>query len=240
MPKHPEPADPALRRLRALADLDAAALAVLEAAIARSRCLAPHQEILAERERIAGATLLLEGWAIRTRMLPDGRRQILNILLPGDLIGHCHQDAPVASSTVLTLTRARVCPAPDRLVPPTLEQAYRMSVALDEAHDLRQITRLGRMTAHERMLDLFLELYDRLALAGLAQHGSFAMAATQEVLADLLGLTAVHVNRVIQQMRRLGEIDWSRGRLELHDLAAQRDLLGWQPVYVSARWPRRD
>lgn len=234
------PADSALRRLRALGDLDAAAIAAIEAASARSRCLAPHEEILSERERISGATLLLEGWAMQVRVLADGRRQILDFLLPGDLIGHCHQEAPVASSTVITLTRVRICPAPDPMVSPTLDHAYRMSLALDEAHYLRQITRLGRMNAHERTLDLFLELYDRLALAGLATDGSFAMPATQEVLADLLGLTSVHINRVIQQMRKLGEIDWSRGHLKLHDLAAQRDQLGWHPVHVSSRWPRRD
>ena len=74
-----------------------------------------------------------------------------------------------------------------------------------------QITRLGRRTAYERFGNLLLELYHRLHVVGLARDGRFALPLTQEMLADALGLSVVHVNRTVQQMRRDGLLELRAG-----------------------------
>lgn len=224
---------PAVRRLDALVPLDAAAEAALADATERARTVQQRRELLSEGAEIAETLLVLDGWAARVRHLPDGRRQIMNFVLPGDLVGLCDQDRPVASSTVMALTPMLVCAAPPRGTSRTLDRAYAMSRALEEAHLLAQITRLGRLSAHERIGDLCLELNERLEMAGLAHGGRFAIPLTQEVLADALGLTPVHVNRMLQQARRARELSWTGRELVLHDPSALREQVGRPPVRVT-------
>jgi len=205
-----DPAAPAMRRLFALNPaLDEAAVAALRVAMTRTRTVRPHRELMTEGRDIVEMLLVLDGWAARVRQLADGRRQIMNFILPGDLIGLCDYDYPVASSTIVAITAVTVCAAPDRSVSPSLERAYAISRATDEAHLMAQITRLGRLNAHERIADLLLELLERLSVVGLAAGGCFQMPLTQEVVADALGLTSVHVNRMLQLARRAGELVWS-------------------------------
>jgi CRP-like cAMP-binding protein len=99
------------------------------------------------------------------------------------------------------------------------------------------VTRLGRLNAQERIGDLLLELNERLALAGLADPQGFAMPLTQEMLADALGLTPVHVNRMLQLARREGDIEWRPGRVTLTDVAALAQKVGRAPVRVSTSLP---
>jgi CRP-like cAMP-binding protein len=233
------PWHPVLRRFAALALLDGAAEEALSAALQKSRTMPPRHELLIEGQEIGEPLILVDGWAARTRMLEDGRRQIMNFTLPGDMIGLCDQVDPIASSTMIALTRITVCPAPDSRLSPALRAAYAMSRALEEGHLLGQITRLGRLSAHERIEDLFLELLERLDLAGLAEGGGFAIPLTQEQLADAVGLTPVHVNRMLQQARQAGALTWRAGILTLRDPRAVRRKVGRRKIRVSAPWPIR-
>lgn len=202
---------PGLCRLATLTALDAPARAALDAAIEHARPVRAHAELLREGRAVGGARLMVAGWAARVRVLPDGRRQLLSFVLPGDLIGHCQHAHPLASSSIVALTPALVAAAPDADALPALAEAYALSRALDEAHLLAHITRLGRMNAQDRIIDLLLELHERLSLAGMTSGDSFELPLTQELLADTLGLTAVHINRMIQQLRRGNSLEW-RGR----------------------------
>jgi CRP-like cAMP-binding protein len=229
---------PAVHRLEALAPLDRRAIDALEAAMQRPRAIRPRCDLLTEGAEIGEPLLVLDGWAARVRQLADGRRQILNFILPGDLVGLYDQDRPVASSTVMAFTPVLICEAPGRGTSLALDRAYAMSRALDETHLLAQITRLGRFNAHERIADLLLELLERLELAGLASNGRYSLPLTQEVLADALGLTPVHINRMLQQSRRAGELSWSGRDLILRDPEALREQIGRQPVRVAAALDR--
>jgi CRP-like cAMP-binding protein len=194
----------------------------------------PRREIIAEGSEIAETKLIVSGWAARVRHLPDGRRQFLSMILPGDLIGHCRQPNPLAVSTVITITRVALCAAPSAAELPTLARAYAMSGALEEAYLLSHITRVGRLHAQERIADLMLELLERLQLAGLAPDGSFDFPMTQEVVSDALGLTSVHVNRMVQAMRREGDIIWKSGRLKIANPARLARSTGRAATRVSA------
>jgi CRP-like cAMP-binding protein len=222
---------PAVRRLAALAQLGAQDIAVLEDAIGRSRWVPARRELITEGRPIPGPLLIVDGWAARVRILPDGRRQFLTFLLPGDLIGMCHQPRPLAVSTVITLNDVTACPAP--LGVSAIDAAYRMSQALDEAHLLSQIIRLGRLNAEERIGDLLLEFNERLTLAGLSIDDSFSVVLTQEMLADALGLTSVHVNRMLQSMRRAGDVVWKGGHVRLPDVARLARRIGRVPMRVT-------
>jgi CRP-like cAMP-binding protein len=230
---------PAIVRLSALAPLDGQDRALLRHAIGRARRFPIRQELISERHPIPGILLIVSGWAARVRILPDGRRQFLSFLLPGDLIGLCYHHDPLAVSTVSALTEVTACTLPDK-TSPRLAEALRVSYAREEAYLLAQITRLGRLSAEERIGDLLLEFDERLGLAGLTRGNSFEVPLTQEMLADAVGLTSVHVNRMLQQLRRSGELEWKGSQVTLTDPAQFALRLGRNPVQVSACHAERD
>lgn len=228
------PSHPVIARLSRLSRLDAPALDALSLSVMRPRLVQPRRELLSEGEEIREQLLILDGWAARVRQLADGRRQIIHLLLPGDFVGLCSHDRPLAASTVVALTSVEVCVAPEPSCSPALARAVALSRAHEEAYLLAQITRLGRLNAYERIGDLLLELLERLEAAGRAAHGRFVLPLTQEVLADTLGLTSVHVDRTIQTMRRDGEIIWKGRSLVIANPAALGRQVGRAPVRVTA------
>lgn len=224
----------AVTRLNALSPLDGQALAALRAAVDRPRQFRAKREMMVEGQEITETLLILNGWAARQRILEDGRRQIINFLLPGDLIGSCDYDRPVASSSVIALTEVEACAAPDPGVSPALAVVYALSRALGEAYLAAHITRLGRMNAQDRISDLLLELLERLELAGIASNGRITMPLTQEVLADAVGLTSVHVNRTLQALRKESAIDLKGRELVLPNPDALRRSVGRVAMRVTA------
>lgn len=216
------PMPAAITRLAALAPLDDMDLAALHKAAAHVRRIPVRRELIGQGQPIAGASLLLSGWACRVNTLSDGRRQIISLILPGDVIGACRHRNPVATSTILALTEVSTMPAPAPRADQSgtgLAEAYALSSAWHEAYLLRNITRLGRLSAYERTADLLLEMHERLSLAGLARGNAFPMPLTQQVLADALGLTTVHVNRTLQTLRQDGSVTIGSGTVQLHDPA---------------------
>ena len=183
---------------------------------------------------------IMSGWAASTRQLADGRRQLLHIHLPGDILGLHPRPSPVALTSVVAMTSLSVVDAAD-FAPvwrdpqryPALSAALDMIAAEEEHYLLGHIARLGRQSAYERMAHLFCELEYRLQTRGLSTGATFAMPMTQELLADALGLSVVHVNRTLQQMRREGRIELGRGRLCLLDLPGLREAGEFRPPRVS-------
>lgn len=207
----------AIRRLTALTPLADTDRALLETAADRAPTYPVRHTFQTIGRPVAEPLLLLQGWAARVRILPDGRRQFMSFYLPGDVIGSAHHARPIASATVVAITECVACPAPAAPAASGLAQAYAVGEALDEAYLLGHVVQLGRLNAQERIGDFLLEIYERLSLAGLTVGGSFEMPLTQEMLADALGLTPVHVNRMIQQARRDGDLMWKSGRVLLRD-----------------------
>lgn len=227
-------AQPAITRLSALSPLDPAAVHMLERAIASATTVRAGSELLSEGRPISAASLIVEGWAARLRMLADGRRQFLSFLLPGDLIGMCQHERPLAASTVVAITPVKTCRAPGARMSDALAETYAVSRAHEEAYLLAQIARIGRLTALESLGDLLLELLERLSLAGLARNGTFELPLTQEMVADVLGLTSVHVNRMVQLARRQGWLEWRTRRVTIHDPAMVALQVNHMPVRVQA------
>jgi CRP-like cAMP-binding protein len=226
-----------LTRLSRLGAPSPEAQSILAAAIARANVVRIRREIVGEGDSLGRPRAIVSGWAARVRLLQDGRRQFVSLLIPGDLVGLGGQPDPIASSTVIAITEVAIAPLPDAAAAPGLAAAYAVSAALEKAYLMSQVTRLGRLNAQERIADLLLELSERLTLAGLADIRGFATPLTQEMLADVLGLTPVHVNRMLQMARREGDIEWRPGRVTLVDPEALARKIGRTPVRVSATLP---
>jgi CRP-like cAMP-binding protein len=207
----------ALQRLTALAPLNDRDRELLRSATATSYVVPARREILTEGHVIRRASILLDGWAYRARTLRDGRRQILHFLLPGDLIGMCQHHNPTALTTIVALTDVTLCAAPSSEDGEGLAETYALSRYTEEEYLLHQIIRLGRLSAYERILDWILETGDRLALAGLSANDRFSLPVTQETMADMLGLTSVHVNRMLQSMWRDGLLRVQGGMVTILD-----------------------
>ncbi|MFZ3485503.1 Crp/Fnr family transcriptional regulator [Sphingomonas sp. 3-13AW] len=221
--------DHARVRLASIARIAPEGLQMLDEAAMRARVVAPHRDIVYEGERIQQPLLMLSGWACRTRTLMDGRRQVLSLVLPGDLLGYSAHHQQTALASVTAITGSVVCPAPTFAAGDDclgLVAAYAASNVLDESYLLAQITRLGRMNALERISDWMLEIHERLCLADIISGNSFQLPVTQELMADALGLTSVHVNRTLQAMRREGLLDLRGGTATLLDPSRMRAMVG--------------
>jgi CRP-like cAMP-binding protein len=202
----------------------------------RASSYTARREVLRQGATLAEATILTRGWAAQVRDFPDGRRQILHLLLPGDMISIGQEPGGYAPSTTLTLTDARIAPAPKaESYDSGLGQAYALSASIERSCLLRQNARIGRLDAFERLADLFLELAERLRHAALTASDSFELPLTQETLADCLGLTPVHLNRTLQHMRREGMIEDRQRIITLMDADRLRSIVDYRPLTATGQ-----
>ncbi len=161
------------------------------------------------------------GWAFRYKTLPDGRRQILNFLLPGDLIGLQAAMFDAALHGIEALTDVELCVLPRRKVwalfgkKPALAFDVTWLGSREESLVDENLTSVGRRTALERIAALIVKLYKRAAALGLVTDGTFAFPLTQHHIADALGLSLVHTNKTLARLRKLGMFTQGNGSLKL-------------------------
>lgn len=242
-PEHPDQAQLVVRRLSQYADLGPEEVELLLSLSEEPERLTAGTELIAESERLERPRLMLAGWACRQRYLSDGRRQIFDFILPGDIYGLCMRPQAIALCNAVTLTRGTISNASalgDAVLSrpemyPGLTSAVLMSASTDEAYMLNQMVRIGRQTAYERVAHLILELHHRLSVVGLATEEQMPLPLTQEVIADSLGLSIVHLNRTLQQLKRDGLVEVKGGSARLLDLPKLRSLADFRAPHVSAR-----
>ncbi|HEY6579325.1 MAG TPA: Crp/Fnr family transcriptional regulator [Rhizomicrobium sp.] len=216
-------ADLLVKRLSHLAELSPKDQSVIESLAQHTEELAAGTELIREGEALDSPRLLMAGWACRFRTLPDGRRQIFEFILPGDIYGLCLRPQAIALTTSLALTPvviANAAPLGSAITTeseshPGLTQACYATASLDEAYLLNQLMRVGRQTAYERTAHFILEIHERLGIVGLAGETTVAIPLTQEIMADALGLSVVHLNRTLQQLRRNQLIEFKGGLVKL-------------------------
>jgi len=211
-------AELASRFLSQLLDLDPDQVAMLVGKLEHTRVRGPKGSSFSPLG--AAVCLILEGWLVRSVMLPDGRRQILDFLVPGDIVGVLPAKRTPSARQMINLTAARVATISVHQLESLQRQSSRLAFALMEAvartgdRLADQVLRLGRLGAYERTAHLLLELLVRLQRAGLATKVHYPLPVTQEELADALGLSSVHLNRVVRAMTR-------EGLVEIHGRAAR-------------------
>jgi CRP-like cAMP-binding protein len=178
-------------------------------------------EIIRAGEESLELYTLYSGWAFRFKNLPDGRRQILNFLLPGDLLGLQAAMFDAAQHGIEALTDVELCLLPRQKIWHLFGQMPELAFdvtwlgARGESHVDENLLSAGRRTAAERIAALIIILYKRAdALALVADH-TFAFPLTQQHIADALGLSLVHTNKTLARLRRLGMYTQTNGSLTL-------------------------
>lgn len=192
------------------------------------------RELVHEGEPGHIAHIIHVGWACSFKNLPDGGRQIIAFPVPGDCVGLRSMllrtsDHSFAALTDATVSRVDAASVKEIFTEyPRLGAAILWATSRDEAMVVEHLVSVGRRSALGRMAHFFLELNDRLQLVGLASGASFACPLSQNVLADALGLSAIHVNRVLRQLRERGLMTFRDRRVTIHDAPALKALGGYE------------
>lgn len=197
-----------------------------------------RHDIYSEGDRPGSLTLILKGWACRDKILENGQRQIIAFFLPGDLCEPFGVLPPFMNHSITALTPvtyARLRPEELRVMAQensSIEQAlwWDALAAMELQHE--HVVSLGRRQAVERLGHLFCELHMRLSIVVLADKEGFFLPVTQQELGDALGLSAVHVNRSLRELRSLGFVNLRHRRLDLLDLNALKEFSLFDPAYL--------
>ena len=204
----------------------------------RPKQVPENSDIVRDGDAPSESCLLVEGFLCRYKMLPDGGRQILAIHTPGDIPDLQSLQLKVMDHSLGTLTPCRVAFVAHKdlheitLRYPGITALFWRDTLIDAAIFREWLTGVGRRTAHQRIAHLICEIHVRLKVVGLADNGGFNLPITQAELADSLGLSTVHVNRVLQDLRRDGLIE-SRGKyLAVNDWRALEAAGGFDPRYL--------
>jgi len=216
-------------------------IALINSLPKRTEMFSNGGEVVAEDSRPGESCMILKGFAARSHYSRDGSRQISALHVPGDFvdlhayllrvmdhgvvaIGPC-EVAYVSYDSIRRVTEES----------PHLGRLLWLSTVIDGAIQRAWVTCLGRRTAEQRMAHLLCELYLRLEAAGIATGNSFHLPLTQSQLADLLGLSVVHVNKKLQKLRLSGLVDWRGGIVVIRDFADLARLAEFDPTYLSLR-----
>ena len=234
---------PLARKLGAFVALSEADLHTLAEMQSRPRSFAAGRDMVQQREPRQHAYILTSGWASSYKLLPAGTRQIVDFQIPGDFLGlrsllvraADHMIEPVTRVEASEVSFADLVDCFNRT--PRLATAILWAVSRDEAMVVEHLVGIGRRNAHERTAHFFLELDARLSLVGLASPQGYDCPLSQYQLADALGLTAIHINRVLREFRRTGLMTFRKGKVVFLDRPGLLALAGFDIAYLDHEGP---
>lgn len=229
-----------LNAIHPITDADRAALADLPL---REKKIAKNTDVVKEGDAPRECCLLIEGFLCRDKILGEGQRQIFSFHIPGDIPDLQSLNLEIADDSLGALTACTVGFIPRASLTALLAERPNVAAAfwrdtLIEAAVLRAwLAGVGRRSAHQRISHLVCELYVRLEAVGLTDGSMFQLPVNQSQLADALGLSAVHVNRVLQDLRGSGVIK-TRGRfVRIEDWERLQAAGDFDPNYLHLRGP---
>lgn len=228
---------PLIQKLELFGPLPPGDRILLDEVVSQPRRVAAHRDLIREGERPSDVHLVIEGLACRYNLLADGRRSVSAYLVPGDfcnphvfILGAMdHGIATVSPCTIVDIPRGRILEMTER---PAIARALWWATLVDEATLRAWLVNMGRRDAEGRIAHLFCELHLRLKHVGLVDNGEFALPVTQSDLADTVGLSAVHVNRLLMSLRSQGFVSFKGGRIVIADLDRLSALAGFNPNYL--------
>jgi CRP-like cAMP-binding protein len=234
---------PFARKLAAFVKLSDVDLTVMSDLYRRRRRFAVGVDMIHQGQRGQSAFVLASGWACSYKILPSGSRQIVDIQIPGDFLGLRSILFRTADHNVepITLVHASEVKQRDLLTAfgqtPRLATAVLWAASRDEAMVVEHLVGIGRRSAVERMAHFLLELGARLRLVGLGDRKGYFCPLSQYLLGDTLGLSAIHVNRVLRELREEGMVTFQKGRVVFNDYDALVDLAGFDRAYLDHEGP---
>src|SRR3954451_14649081 len=184
-------------------------------------------------------TLVLDGFLYSHKTVAGPRRQITSFFIPGDIVDLPTLYLPKVDHSISTLGPAVLAFVPHTAlkevldVSPALAQAFWRETLMQAAIFQEWVVNLGRRDAFARLAHIVCELTVRLQAMGLARDLSFAMPWTQMDVADACGISSVHANRVIQELRHLGLVEWDSRRLKIRNWSALARLADFNDDYLQ-------
>jgi CRP-like cAMP-binding protein len=218
---------------------------VLRGSIAEMRFYPPGRTIVRAGTTLSASTLLIEGIVCRYKDLTDGQRQIMELHVGGDFVDLHGFLLKRLDHNIGTMTPVQVAHVPHEALRgitethPHLGRMLWFSTLLDAAIHREKILSIGRRSAVSRIAHILCELLVRLRLVGLADETGYALPLTQADLADVTGLTSVHVNRMLKKLRDDRLLTFRGGRVEIGDWDALQRLAEFDSTYLHLeRRPR--
>ncbi len=189
------------------------------------------------------AYILASGWTCSYKIQPDGSRQIVDFQIPGDFLGLRSVLLQTSDHSVEPIVDIEATEVPVSEILDAFKETPRLATAIlwaasrDEAMVVEHLVGLGRRDANARMAHFLLELGVRLALVGMGSRSGYFCPLTQYHLADALGLTAVHVNRVLRRLREDNLVTFRDGQVIFDNYARLVELAGFDPTYLDHTAP---
>lgn len=234
---------PLTRKLSAFVALSAEELAVLDGLHQRRRRFVPGRDLVQQGQSKQAAYILASGWVCSYKIQRDGTRQIVDFQIPGDFLGlrglllrtSDHSFEPVNEIQAAEVLASDLLEAFTST--PRLATAVLWAASRDEALVVEHLVGVGRRDADARMAHFLLEMGARLALVGIGSKEGYDCPLTQYHLADALGLSAIHVNRVLRLLRERGLVTFRNGRVTFHDHQGLVDFAEFDPAYLDQSGP---
>jgi CRP-like cAMP-binding protein len=230
-----------ITKLGRLAALNDAAISALEHATANAAVVSARRDLIREGDQPGPLLVILDGWACRYKILPNGARQMLAFLMPGDscdlhvdlLTEMDHGIQTITACTVAKIDRPTIETVFEQH--PSVMKAMYLAQLIDEGTLRAWITSIGRRSSIERVAHLMCELYLRARNIGLGGDMHLVLPLSQIVLADALGMTPVHINRVLKQLRLAGAMTIVRGSLIIVSPQILVQIAGFDENYLHRR-----
>lgn len=227
-----------LKKLRQRVEISAEEEKVIRDLVAEVRDVPADQIVVRADEELNCSLMLLEGWLARSKDLAGGERQVSQLHVAGDFADLHGFTLKRLDHDVMSMSNCRIAVTPhDRLREmtdrfPRLARVYWFVSNVDAAILRELALSLGQRTALSRMAHLFCELYVRLDIVGLTSGDSYELPLTQRELSECLGLTVVHANRTLQELRRRGLVDLENRRLTIRDRSGLEGVAEFDPNYL--------
>ncbi len=228
-------------RLKNIGVVDDDDIAILEKLQRRTRDYLAGSTIQAERSRFECTRILLSGWAVRFRSGPDGTRQIVNFLLPGDSIGLYGALFDQSDAGVEMITDGSLAEIPCAELMEAFRQSGKLAVALcwigaqDECVLEQQIFRIGALNATRRIAHLLVELQQRMLAGGTPPAEAMTMPITQKQIAEALGISHVHANRCCRKLEKQGLVETGADGLTVLEPLELQHLCGFHKNALPPR-----
>jgi CRP-like cAMP-binding protein len=230
--------DKFLMKLRARDDVSAEEERVLEDAIGKVVHYTPGTTFIPAGKELHHSTLLIEGFLGRYKDLRNGERQVSELHVPGDFADLHSFTLKYLDHNIMAMTACAIIEVPHEKIQAITEQHPHLARMLwfmtniDAAIHREWVVSLGRRNALKRTAHLFCELQFRLGIVGLSQEDGYSLPFTQIDLAECLGLTSVHINRVLRELRERRLVEFRSGKVKILDLSELRRVAEFDPTYL--------
>lgn len=227
-----------LQKLRLRDSISAEEEAAIRGAFGEPLQTPADRVFIREGQELTESTLLIDGWMARAKDLREGQRQISELHIAGDFVDLHSFTLKRLEHDIIALTPCTVVAIPHQKLTeiterhPHLTRVYWFLTNLDAAMHRERTLSLGKRSALSRIAHLICEMNVRLAIVGRTQGNSYEFPVTQVELGECMGMTAVHANRTLQELRRQGLITLRGGRLDILDLPRLQNVAEFDPAYL--------